>query len=311
MTILHAARPVAAIVLTAAGLVLPAGPASAATCSSADGVTVVVDFHELGGGVQTVCDAGGGGQAASRLFPDNGFPLEYVQRQPGFVCRVSGAPTADDEPCVNTPPTDAYWGLWWTDGESGSWSYSSEGVASLTVPEGGSVALSWNGSTTKSPPGVAAPVHDEEPSATPTPQPSGGPGGSGSGGGGAGAGGSGGATTAPSAPSSGSPTGTPSGAATTDHEQGDGTGPGRRDRDQGDHNREGQKGSGKKDRDRDRDETDAGSSADALSTAAPVVTADPPDASDDGLPVWVAPAGIAGLFGIAGVVALLRRRSMA
>jgi hypothetical protein len=152
-----AARLVAAVVLTAAAsLALPAAPASAAACPAADGVTVVVDFHELGGGLQQVCDADGADRAASALFPESGFPLTYVQRQPGFVCRVSGAPAED--PCQNTPPADAYWGLWWSDGKSGSWKYSTEGVGSLSVPDGGSVALSWNGSSTKAPPGAAPPA---------------------------------------------------------------------------------------------------------------------------------------------------------
>ncbi len=36
-----------------------------------------------------------------------------------------------DDPCVNTPPADAYWGLWWSDGTTGKWTYSSLGAASL------------------------------------------------------------------------------------------------------------------------------------------------------------------------------------
>ena len=39
-----------------------------------------------------VCDAGGGGKAASSLFTGAGFPLTYVQRQPGFVCRINQRP---------------------------------------------------------------------------------------------------------------------------------------------------------------------------------------------------------------------------
>ena len=79
---------VAAVVAAAASTALPASPASAAGCRTADGVTVVVDFHELGGGVQTACVADGGGDTASRLFSAAGFTLSYVQRQPGFVCRI-------------------------------------------------------------------------------------------------------------------------------------------------------------------------------------------------------------------------------
>ena len=70
-------------------------PAAAAVCADAGGVSVVVDFRELGGGLATGCDADGGGKSAATLFADAGFALEYVQRQPGFVCRVNGAPAAD------------------------------------------------------------------------------------------------------------------------------------------------------------------------------------------------------------------------
>ena len=39
------------------------------------------------------------------------------------------------------PPTNAYWGLFWSNGTSGTWAYASEGVDSLSVPAGGSVEL--------------------------------------------------------------------------------------------------------------------------------------------------------------------------
>jgi hypothetical protein len=131
---------VAVLVAAAVGLGAP-GPARAATCGTAQGVSVVVDFHQLGG-LETACDAGGGGKTAATQMADVGHTLTYVQRQPGFVCRVDGKPK--DDPCVNTPPSDAYWSLWWSDG-SDTWTYATTGVDSLTVPDGGSVALAWDG----------------------------------------------------------------------------------------------------------------------------------------------------------------------
>lgn len=151
-----------AFVALAVGLGVPA--ASASTCETAHGVTVVVDFHQLGGGAQSACDAGGGGRTAATQLTDVGHGLTYVQRQPGFVCRVDGAPSSD--PCVNTPPADAFWSLWWSDGTSGRWYYSSEGVGSLQVPDGGYVALSWQGGTGKAEPRVSPKVH---PSASASP----------------------------------------------------------------------------------------------------------------------------------------------
>jgi hypothetical protein len=173
MTRRHVSRLAAAVLVTAAaGLTLlgTSAPAGAATCSTSSGVTVIVDFKQLGGGVQGDCVAGGGGQRASALFPTAGFSLTYVQNQPGFVCRVSGLPTASAEPCVTTPPITAYWGLWWSDGKTGTWTYSSYGVSSLKIPDGGYVALAWKqGDAPASAPGVAPAAHS---SATPTPTPS-------------------------------------------------------------------------------------------------------------------------------------------
>lgn len=165
----------AAVVLTAAAVPLVvAAPATATTCDPGSGVSVVVDFKSLGGGVQTVCDAAGGGTKASTLFTRNGFELSYAQRQPGYVCRVEGVPTSD--PCVNTSPASAYWGLWWSDGKSGKWTYASLGAQSLTIPAGGSVGFAWDdvdGSVTPgaAPPKQAAASPTPTPTAKPTPTP--------------------------------------------------------------------------------------------------------------------------------------------
>ena len=126
---------VAAVLLTAAAGLGVSAPALAASCSTAHGVTVVVDFHQLGGGVQSACDANGGGRTAATQLIDVGHQLTYVQSQPGFVCRVDGSPSSD--PCVNTPPADAYWSLWWSDGKSGRWTYSSAGGGGHPVPPSG------------------------------------------------------------------------------------------------------------------------------------------------------------------------------
>jgi hypothetical protein len=189
-----------ALGLTApAGLLgLAAAPASAALCSG-KGVNVVVDYNGLGGGVQRGCDPGGANEPGDRVFPDAGFALSYAQRQPGFVCRVKGAPSSD--PCVNASPANAYWGLYWSDGKSGRWTYSSSGVGGIKVPEGGFLAFSWQNGGEADPPG-AAPVNNQpaptRPPTKPTPPPSeaptqgGGNGGAGAGGGGNTGGGQGG-----------------------------------------------------------------------------------------------------------------------
>lgn len=302
-------RLVAAVFLAAATLaVVPTSPAAAAACSSAEGVSVVVDFHELGGGVRQVCDTDGAGKYASAQFTESGFDLTRVQRQPGFVCRVDGLPSSDDEPCVNTPPADAYWGVWWSDGKSGSWSYSSQGVDSLKVPEGGYVALSWNNSSTKSPPGATPTAHASSPSPSPSPSgpgPSGGGGGGGNGagsGGSAGSSGGGAASGAPGTPSATAPSESPKAASSTS--------PGTKVR------RPTQSASGKPSRqavgatptpgEQPSIENEASPPAGNADAAAP----DPVGGDPAGMPVWLAPALIGLLFAGAAATVVVRRRGM-
>lgn len=166
---------VLALLVAAPGFTLGSAPAAqAATCASSGGVSVVVDYREIGGSTVTGCAPNGGGKSAAAIFAEAGVALSYATRQPGFVCKVNGAPAS--EPCVNTSPANAYWGLWWADGSKASWTYASYGVGSLTVPAGGSVAWSWQQDRTAGtsvPPAVAPPVTaSSTPSATSSPSPS-------------------------------------------------------------------------------------------------------------------------------------------
>lgn len=162
----HLGALLVATLVAAAGLVvLGQGPASAAWCSDG-GVNVVVDYNSLGGGVAKGCAPSGGGKSASAIFVEAGFPLSYAQRQPGFVCRVSGKPASD--PCVNASPANAYWGLFHSDGKSGKWTYANLGVGGLKVPEGGFVAFAFQDSNTTHQPD-ATPMAPAKPTPTPTP----------------------------------------------------------------------------------------------------------------------------------------------
>ncbi len=309
-------RLVAAVALTAAAGVAvpvagPAAPAAAATCGSGGGVTVIVDFRELGGGVQGQCVRDGGGQRASSLFPTAGFPLTDVRTENGFfVCRVSGAPDASREDCVDTPPADAYWGLWWSTGD-GDWSYSNYGANGLKVPDGAWVGFSWKqgsgeaqepGVTPRTPSAPPSPSPSPQPSATPSPQqppsqpaaPSGGQG-TGEQQGRGGPGGS--ASPEPGVPPSASPAA--SGAPTTPSAPG----------------QEGSAGPGKP-----SGTSTAGPGAPSSSpgdTEAPdsdptVADPAPPRAVDDGgaegLPGWVPPLAVGGVLAGAAAALLLRRR---
>ena len=158
----------AAALVAAAGLVgLSGGPASAALCSG-HGVNVVVDYHGLGGGVLKGCDTSGAGKTANKVFPAAGYPLTYV-RGSGFVCRVNGKPASD--PCQTTSPANAYWGLYWSDGKSGTWTYATSGVGGVSVPDGGFVAFSWQNGGADDPPGTSPVGVKPSPKPTPTPKP--------------------------------------------------------------------------------------------------------------------------------------------
>jgi hypothetical protein len=168
-------RRAAALLATLVGVVgtsaLTGATAHAAPgrCAPGTGVTVVVDFGGLGGGVPIGCDPSGGGDAASQVIPRAGFALAYAAGQP-FVCRVDGKPGTAQESCARTPPADAYWGVFWSDGDSG-WVYSSQGVASLKVPEGGSIGLRWQDGGGRDLPGAAPTAAAPEPEPEPQPQP--------------------------------------------------------------------------------------------------------------------------------------------
>jgi hypothetical protein len=276
---------VAILVVAAAGLGRPA-PAQAASCGSATGVSVVVDFHQLGGGVATFCDSSGAGKTADAQLRDAGRSLTYVQRQPGFICRIDGKPA--DDPCVNTPPENAYWSLWWSDGKSGKWAYSSQGSASLRVPEGGYVAMSWQGQDAKAPPGLTPAAHVTPSSPSPSRHPSSAPGPSGS--------------PAQLGPSSSAP---------VDHatsSTGAAPGPSRRHAD-GHH-----KSKARHSSNRARDAASKGASRGDGQAAGPLDRVTPAsdtvdDSASGGLPWWVAPVAIALLFVGTGTVLLTRRRS--
>ena len=270
----------AAFTVAAAGVVLPS-PAQASTCSTGSGVSVVVDFHQLGGGVQTFCDAGGAGENAATQFEDAGHTLTYVQGEP-FVCEVDGAPATQ---CVRTPPANAYWSLWWSDGKSGTWKYSSTGVTSLEVPDGGSVALSWQGQSSQAKPRATPPGKSaDSPSTSPSTHPSSSPH----------------PSTRPSqAPQSSAPprsTDAPSDAASSP--------PGKAGEKKQHHRSQAGQGPGK-----GSPGTDSTQSGEALGPVTSSGSDDSGGSGSGGLPGWVAPVAVVVLFGGAGTIALLRRKS--
>ncbi len=161
-----------------------AAPAAPGECADASGVTVVVDFTDLGGDVVVRCVVGPlpAGMTGLEALRGAGLTVEGTARWgDAFVCRVQGRPAAaeslafdgeDDyhERCQDTPPAQAYWGYWYA-ADGGPWTYSSESAASRQVAEGGFEGWSYSLDETsgKRLPGYTPDRPDAQPSPTPTP----------------------------------------------------------------------------------------------------------------------------------------------
>lgn len=170
----------AALAVPATGVVYAASapPAHAASayngyCRTSAGVTVVVDFGPLGGGVATRCSPVGSGASGIDALQAAGIPVTGTQRYGlAFVCRLYGQPTASrelpggyHEQCVNTPPTDAHWD-YFKAANGGSWSYSSTGASGTTVIPGGFEGWRFSEGTRLAP--RATPVRPAAPKPGPT-----------------------------------------------------------------------------------------------------------------------------------------------
>ncbi|MFJ7213630.1 ABC transporter substrate-binding protein [Amycolatopsis sp. NPDC098790] len=153
----------AGAVLTAGLVTAAASPASAidptkgydGICTGADaltGVTVVVDFQELGGTTITRCSPNpspGAARTGIAAIQDAGIAVAgTAQWGLGFVCRLENRPSATEvipitgnptykEGCIRTPPASAYWSYWNADGSGNTWTYSSYGALNRTVVPGG------------------------------------------------------------------------------------------------------------------------------------------------------------------------------
>ncbi|ARQ71576.1 hypothetical protein [Streptomyces marincola] len=197
------------------GTALAARPAAGTPgfCPGDSGVTVVVDFRELGGGRVVRCAPGGAADGLDALR-GAGFEVAGTNRWgDSFICRINDRPGPDAEPCVDTPPASAYWSYWHAP-NGGEWTYSQRGATYRTPPEGSfegwSFSLDREGDTAP-PPGVPPVRPATEDNAPGGPGGSGGPGGPGGPGDPGGPGGPGGQD-GPRAPGGSSGDGGPGGA---------------------------------------------------------------------------------------------------
>ncbi|UWZ40356.1 hypothetical protein Drose_12700 [Dactylosporangium roseum] len=158
------------VVTTGVAVPVPAHAAgSAGYCPDSTGVTVVVDYNDLGGGIVVRC-APGAQDTGLAALKNAGFTVAGTNRWgEAFICRINGKPAAATEPCVDTPPASAYWSYWHAP-DGGSWTYSDKGVKNRTPPqgtfEGWSFSKNHTGGTAPRP-GVAPARPAPPPSAPP------------------------------------------------------------------------------------------------------------------------------------------------
>ncbi|GAB3143203.1 hypothetical protein GCM10027290_19200 [Micromonospora sonneratiae] len=190
-------------------------------CPDGTGVTVVVDFQDLGGATIVRCAPGDQSTGLTAL-KNAGFQIAGVARWgESFICRIEGRPGPASEKCIDTPPATAYWSYWHAP-NGGAWKYSEWGVTNRKPPQGSFEGWSFSKNrteTTNPPPRVAPsrpkpPAPPKPPSTTPA-RPGGTPPGSAPAAGGAPAaprtpaGTAAPATTASSAAATDTPSGTP------------------------------------------------------------------------------------------------------
>lgn len=200
------------VLLTATGwpVTAPGGAPTAAAvdpargtpgpCPDDTGVTVVVDFQQVGSGEVIVrCSPSADGTGLD-VLRNAGFQMEGVRRWgDSFVCRIENTPSPGEalpvrgdegytESCIDTPPATAYWSYWHAT-NGGSWQYSQWGLKNRTPVAGGfeGWSFSLNATADANPAPRFTPVRQARP-ADPTPPGAGDPvptgGGATSGGGG-------------------------------------------------------------------------------------------------------------------------------
>lgn len=128
---------------------------------SCDGVTVEVNFGELGERIEKCVEINGTTEVAKDLLSQAGVSIEGTKEYgDAVVCRVNGFPSATEplvlegqephlETCEEFPPAFAYWALWVKNTPDAEWEYAMEGVSSLQLGKGQSIGLAFsvNGET--------------------------------------------------------------------------------------------------------------------------------------------------------------------
>ncbi|MFJ7211443.1 hypothetical protein [Amycolatopsis sp. NPDC098790] len=115
-----------------------AAPASAAdgACAEGAGVTVVVDFGDLGPQPLIRCAPGTPANGIAAL-QEAGIDVAGSQKYGlAVACRIDGKPGPDVESCAGMPSATAYWSYWHASA-GGAWESSQEGAQTSKPVAGG------------------------------------------------------------------------------------------------------------------------------------------------------------------------------
>jgi hypothetical protein len=134
------ARFSAACGFSLAACLAGAAPASATgtegSCAEGGGVTVVVDFGDLGPAPLIRCAPGTPANGVAAL-QEAGIDVAGSQKYGlAVACRIDGKPGPDVESCAGMPSATAYWSYWHASA-GGAWESSQEGAqTSKPAPNG-------------------------------------------------------------------------------------------------------------------------------------------------------------------------------
>lgn len=146
-----------------------AGAWTEGVCTDPTGVTVIIDFQDLGADRPFVRCASQPVTSGFSALLQAEIDYTTTVRFPGFICRIGGKPETD--PCQTASPATAYWS-YWIAARGGQWCYSNWGAGNRTPPPGSveGWSFSLNRSASTSPPprgGVPAALPGTAPGALP------------------------------------------------------------------------------------------------------------------------------------------------
>lgn len=145
------------LLVTTPAVAVPAAAAAASgeTCTAAGGVTVVVDFTDLGGGIEVGCASGSPGSGRAAL---EAAGFHAADSQPGLLCAIDSLP----DPCPTTFQ-GSFWSYWHS-APDGEWTSYQVGADASHPAPGELEGWRYNDGTVG--PGIA-PADVRQPAATP------------------------------------------------------------------------------------------------------------------------------------------------